>query len=297
VRHRLCLRRGARSTWPLGNALHTSAVGSNVLACWIANHAWRSVLRSPPPLPAPWCTKHVATGERPAPFSRWQQRPGLCLKNPFVEERLLCAPPPLPAPWCTKHVATRERSAHFCRWQQRPGLLDCESCVEERPPFATAFACAVVHEDRGHGRTLCTLLPLAATSWLVFRYSARDGASPPCATAFACAVVHEAPRDHGGTFCTLLPLAAASWLVFRESVRGGASSLYATAFACAVVHEARGHGGTLCTLLPLAATSWLVFRTSTLNSNLPPTEQPDQLPACSGHVRLGVCTPCRRVHS
>jgi hypothetical protein len=79
-----------------------------------------SVLRSPPPLPAPWCTKHVATGERPAPFSRWQQRPGLCFDNPFVEE--LRTPPPLPAPWCTKHVATRERSAHFCRWQQRPGL-------------------------------------------------------------------------------------------------------------------------------------------------------------------------------
>jgi hypothetical protein len=42
-----------------------------------------SVLRSPPPLPAPWCTKHVATGERPAPFSRWQQRPGLCFALTF----------------------------------------------------------------------------------------------------------------------------------------------------------------------------------------------------------------------
>jgi hypothetical protein len=30
--------------------------------------------------------------------------------------------------------------------------------------YATVFACAVVHEARGHGGTFCTLLPLAATS-------------------------------------------------------------------------------------------------------------------------------------
>ena len=70
------------------------------------------------PLPAPWCTRHVSTGELSAHICRWQQRPGLCFEIPFVEERLLCTPPPLPLPWCTKHVATRERSAHFCRWQR-----------------------------------------------------------------------------------------------------------------------------------------------------------------------------------
>jgi hypothetical protein len=67
--------------------------------------------------------------------------------------------------------------------------------VEGRSPFATAFACAVVHEARGHGGTFCTLMPLAATSWPVFKESVREGTSSLFATAFACAVVHEA-RGH-----------------------------------------------------------------------------------------------------
>jgi hypothetical protein len=90
---------------------------------------------TPPPLPALWCMKHVATRERSAHFCRWQQRPGLCLKNPFVEERILCAPPPLTAPWCTKHVATGERHAPFSRWQHRPGLRFENPFVEERSNF------------------------------------------------------------------------------------------------------------------------------------------------------------------
>jgi hypothetical protein len=115
----------------------------------------------------------------------------------------------------------------------------------------------VVHEDRGHRGTSCTLLPLAATFWLVFRYSVRESTSSPYATLVACAVEHE-DRGHRGTFCTYLPLAATSWQVCRYSTRESTSSLYAAAFACAMVQEVRGHGGTFCTLMPLAATAWLV---------------------------------------
>ena len=130
VRHRRCLRRGARRSWPPGNVLYPSPVDSNVLAS--VSILDRESTSSPYATAFACAVVHEDRGHRgtfctllPLAATSW-----LVCRYSTRGSTSLRTPPHSPAPWCTKIVATGERSVHLCRWQQRPGLLHCESWVD-----------------------------------------------------------------------------------------------------------------------------------------------------------------------